>query len=1065
MDREEKYGAEHIKVMEGLSAVRKRPGMYIGSTGPRGLHHLVYEVVDNGIDEALAGYCKNINVIIHKGNSVTVIDDGRGIPVEKHPKYKKSALEIVMTKLHAGGKFDTKAYKVSGGLHGVGVSVVNALSEKLRVEVKRGGKIYYQEYVRGEPKTKVLTKSGRFPYETGTKITFCPDKKIFESIDFHFDVLVTRIRELAFLNKNLFISIKDERSGRKEEFKFDGGIISFVEFLNENKDVLLEKPVYFNKTSGKTEVEIAMQYNTGYSEQILSFVNGVNTEEGGMHLIGFKNALTRVLNKYVQENNLLKNSGKLTGSDVREGLTAIINIRMVDPQFEGQTKTKLGNPEIKGIVDSCVSSGLYTFLEENPNLARIIIDKATNAAKAREAALKARELVRRKGAFEVSTLPGKLADCSERDPKLSELYIVEGDSAGGCFSGDTKVALVDGRNLSFKELVKEDRKGKRNYCYTINKDGTIGIGLIKNPRKTRKNVEVIKIVLDNDEEIICTPDHRFMLREGGYIRADNIKNNTSLMPLNRKLSKIEGRVTIKDYEMVYDPKKDKWVFTHILADKYNIKNKRYSPSLGDYKHHIDFNRLNNNPENIARMSKNEHLSLHARMVEKTLLREEIKQKAKEAHKKPEYREKIRKIMASPEIRKMLSERAKEQWKDEKYKKYMIKKFLEFYANNREYREKSLERLKKAQKEYWSKMKNRKLQSERTKKYFEEHPEAKERLSKLSKKQWNNPELRKWRSKKTKEQWTKEFREKRKKAYDRTYFKHTINFMKQLLENNGNLEGYEQERSKSRNKNLLKKDTFVGRFFENNENAMIEAVKNYNHKIKKIVKLDKKMDVYDFEVEGTHNFALASGVFVHNSAKQGRDRKYQAILPLRGKILNVEKARLVNILKNQEIQTMITAIGTGAGEFFDISKLRYHKIIIMTDADTDGAHIRTLLLTFFYRYMKPLVEKGFIYIAQPPLYGIKKGKEIYYAYSEKEKERKLKKLGGKTSIQRYKGLGEMNPEQLWSTTMNPKNRILLQVTLEDAIEADRIFTTLMGDKVEPRREFIEKNAKFVKNLDV
>jgi DNA gyrase subunit B len=633
-DHKKSYTAKEIKVMEGLAAVRKRPGMYVGSTGLRGLHHLVHEVVDNGIDEAMAGFCNNINIVINKDNSVTVVDDGRGIPVDKHPRFpSKSALEIVMTKLHAGGKFDQKTYQISGGLHGVGVSVVNALSEKLLVDVKRNGRVYSQEYRKGKPFTKLRRKDGRFPYGTGTKIRFWPDREIFEEREFHYDILVSRMRELAFLNAGIFISIEDERTDEKDGFKFEGGIVSFVNFLNENRDCILEKPVYFDKKKGTKEIEIAIQYNTGYSENVISFVNNINTEEGGTHLIGFRNSLTRVLNKYAQDNKLFKNHEKLSGSDAREGITAVINIKMVNPQFEGQTKTRLGNPEMKNLVDSAVSEGLRTFLEENPNKARLIVDKAMNASKAREAALKARELVRRKGIFEGSSLPGKLADCSERDPAKSELYIVEGDSAGG------------------------------------------------------------------------------------------------------------------------------------------------------------------------------------------------------------------------------------------------------------------------------------------------------------------------------------------------------------------------------------------------------------------------------------------------SAKQGRNRNYQAILPLRGKILNVEKARLVNILKNNEIQTMVTAIGTGAGEFFDESKLRYHKIIIMTDADVDGAHIRTLLLTFFYRYMKSLVEGGYVYIAQPPLYRVKKKNEVRYVYSEKEKNRVLKKLGGNALIQRFKGLGEMNPGQLWSTTMDPEKRSLLQVTLEDAVEADRIFTTLMGDKVEPRREFIYKNAKFVKNLDV
>ena len=630
------YTAKEIKVMEGLSAVRKRPGMYIGSTGLRGLHHLVQEVVDNGIDEALAGFCKTVKVVVHTDNSVSVVDDGRGIPIDEHPKYPgKSALEIVMTKLHAGGKFDRDSYKISGGLHGVGISVVNALSEKLIVEVRRDGKIYTQHYSKGDPTTTLtVKKDGIFPFETGTMVRFWPDRTIFEAIEFHYDMLASRLRELAFLNPGLLICIIDENSGKTDEFRFEGGIVSFVNFLNQSKQCILKDPIYFTKKKDTTEIEVAMQYNMGYNESIMSFVNNINTEEGGMHLVGFKNAITRVFNKYAHESGFSKNhEDKLSGSDVREGLTAVMSIKMVDPQFEGQTKTKLGNPEIKNLVDSIVSDGLMTFLDENPDKARLIMEKAANAAKAREAALKARELVRRKGVFDVSSLPGKLADCSERDPAKSEIYIVEGDSAGG------------------------------------------------------------------------------------------------------------------------------------------------------------------------------------------------------------------------------------------------------------------------------------------------------------------------------------------------------------------------------------------------------------------------------------------------SSRQGRDRKTQAILPLRGKIINVEKARLVNVLKNNEIQTMITALGTGVGDFFDISKLRYHKIIIMSDADIDGAHIRTLLLTFFYRYMKPLVENGRVFIAQPPLYRIKKGSELHYVYSDKEKDHLTEKLGGNPEIQRFKGLGEMNPEQLWSTTMNPESRILLRVTLEDAIEADRTFSMLMGDEVEPRRLFIEQNAKFVKNLDI
>jgi DNA gyrase subunit B len=626
------YDASSIQVLEGLEAVRKRPSMYIGSTDYRGLHHLVYEVVDNSIDEALAGYCHNIDVMINKDGSVTVCDDGRGIPVEEHAKYKRPALEIVMTMLHAGGKFDNLTYKVSGGLHGVGVSVVNALSEWLRVEVRRNDKLWVQDYVRGKPRDEVHEIGTAIG--TGTTTTFKPDPTVFETTEFKYDLLANRLRELAFLNKGVKIVLADARSGVTDTFHYEGGIIQFVHYLNEGKTPLHDKVIYFEKQKDTTDVEIAMQYNDGYNEIILAFANNINTTEGGTHLSGFRSALTRSFNDYAKKNNLLKGDLVLSGDDIREGLTAIISVKLTNPQFEGQTKTKLGNSEVQGIVNSLVGEGLDDFLEENPSEARKIIDKAVQAFQAREAARKARELTRRKSALENTTLPGKLADCSERDPSKCELYLVEGDSAGG------------------------------------------------------------------------------------------------------------------------------------------------------------------------------------------------------------------------------------------------------------------------------------------------------------------------------------------------------------------------------------------------------------------------------------------------SAKQGRNRMFQAILPLRGKILNVEKARLNKILTSEEIRALITAMGTGVGEEFNLEKARYHKIILMTDADVDGAHIRTLLLTFFYRYMQQLIMAGYVYIAQPPLFRAKKGKDERYAYNENALAGILEEMGRNgVTVNRYKGLGEMNPEQLWSTTMDPGTRTVLQVTMEDAIEADRTFTLLMGDKVEPRRDFIIQNAKFVRNLDV
>ena len=629
-----RYDATTITVLKGLEAVRRRPAMYIGDTSTRGLHHLVYEVVDNSVDEALAGFCNKIAVTVHKDNSVTVEDNGRGIPVDMHPTQKKPALEVVMTMLHAGGKFDHLSYKVSGGLHGVGVSVVNALSEWCEVEVYRDGKIYQQRYEFGNAKTEVKV-TGKTT-KTGTKTVFRPDKQIFGKIDFNFDVLSARLRELAFLNKSLEITIEDERDGKSNKFLYKGGLIEFVQYLNETKETF-HKVIYFHKERENVDVEIALQYNDTYVENIFTYVNNINTVEGGSHLIGFKSALTRTINNYIQKNGLIKNGEgmALTGEDVREGLTSVLSIKVPDPQFEGQTKTKLGNSEVKGIVETVLGENLSEFLEENPSEARKICEKSIVAARSREAARKARELTRRKSALESGSLPGKLADCSYTDPKLCEIYIVEGDSAGG------------------------------------------------------------------------------------------------------------------------------------------------------------------------------------------------------------------------------------------------------------------------------------------------------------------------------------------------------------------------------------------------------------------------------------------------SAKQGRDRRFQAILPIKGKILNVEKTRLEKVLSNEEIRNMVIALGAGIKEDFDFEKVRYHKVIIMTDADIDGSHIRTLLLTFFYRYMKELIEQGLVYIAQPPLYRLKKGEAEKYAYSDEEKERLLEEMGSSdnVNIQRYKGLGEMNPDQLWHTTMNPETRTLLLVTLEDAAEAEHIFSILMGDAVEPRRKFIEENAKYVRNLDV
>ena len=1238
--KKQEYDASSITALEGRDAVRKRPAMYIGSTGDIGLHHLVYEVVDNSVDEALAGYCDTIEVTIHVDDSITVIDNGRGIPTDIHKQFGHSAAEVVLTVLHAGGKFDSNSYKVSGGLHGVGVSCVNFLSEWFKVEIWRDGKTHEMEFAAGVT-VAPLKQTGKTT-KRGTKITFKPDASIFETTIYSFDRLSERLREKAFLNKGIRIFIKDEREEveKSHEFYYKGGIAEFVKHLNKNKSPLHEEPLYFEVISDELSIEISMQYNDSYDEKIFSFANNINTVDGGNHLSGFRGAITRTINAYAESSGLTKNfKTALTGDDVREGLVAIISVKIPQPQFEGQTKGKLNSP-VKGPVESFLNDKLGEYFEQNPIVAKKIVGKAVDAARAREAARKAREIVR-KSVLGGSSLPGKLADCQEKDPALSELYLVEGDSAGGCFFSETKVALADGRHLNFLELIEEESQGKKNFCYTI-RDGKIEFEKIQNVRRTKQNAEVIKITLDNGEEIICTPDHQFMLRDGSYKQAQDLKPKNSLMPLNRKLSdKKEKKILIDGYEMVWDIKSERWIFSHLLADDYNLRHGVYEKGEGiENRHHVDFNKLNNNPTNILRMSREAHFALHCKAMEFGWHRPDIKEKSKKAKQTKEFRQKMSNRMKQPETRQILSDQAKAQWQDESYKTFMTEKWREFYDSNEEYREQNRAQIDKAQKDYWASEEHRATQSERTCKFYKKNPMAKKNLSKIAKEQWKDKSLLAWRRKETSKQWTDEFRAKRKAALDKTYYSKTISILKQIEIENGAIEvdAYQNRRLELKDKSLLRFDKFCERYFDGNVSKANEAVANYNHRIVKIERLNELIDVYDLEVPNTHNFALASGVFVHNSAKQGRDRKNQAVLPLKGKILNVEKARFDKMLGHGEIKALITALGTGIGkDDFDLQRLRYHKLVLMTDADVDGSHIRTLLLTFFYRQMPELVENGHIYIAQPPLFKVKRGKKEEYikdeasmlrymmrqatndielkstlndkqyegreitknleqvtefnryfarfarringdekllrvlleAFSGKNgvlatknvkirkvfeqedlmaevegtvaaggfktellsdeehglseieitlpngqiilfdwnlasyvefqkavdlkrilendfpapftlgtngnseevtsREELLEKLMGVAkkdlAIQRYKGLGEMNPEQLWETTMNPEKRTLLQVRVEDAIETDAIFTILMGDQVEPRRKFIEDNALDVKNLDV
>jgi DNA gyrase subunit B len=1070
MSEERDYRAGQIQVLEGLSAVQKRPAMYVGSTDSRGLHHLVYEVVDNAIDEALAGHCDAITVTLHEDGSASISDNGRGVPVDEHPDYDRPALEVIMTMLHAGGKFDDKSYQVSGGLHGVGVSVVNALSERLEVEVRRDDAVWRQGYDHGEPETG-LERIDDLPSdaETGTTVRFWPDTEIFETTDFDFQTLSSRLRELAFLNPGVEIAIEDKRSGEREAFVYEGGIKEFVEYLNESREPLHDEVIFVADEQQDIQVEVALQATDGLQSSVHAFANNINTREGGSHLTGFKTALTRCVNDYASDQNLLDELDEnLKGEDIREGLTAVISIKHPDPQFEGQTKTKLGNSEVRGIVESTLHRGLTTYFEEHPDTAGAIVEKAVQAAKARKAAKKAEELTRRKNALSSTSLPGKLADCQTRDPAESELFIVEGDSAGGCFVGETEISLVSVRTITFEELVEEQAAGETHYCYTIIDDGSIGIEEITNPRVTREDAELLAVTLDNGRTVKCTPDHAFMTRDGSYCEAQNLKPGQSLMPLYRKTSDTaEEGITIDGYEMVKQPNRATyWEFTHLLADKYNVISGRYDAELDGDKHHIDFDKRNNRPDNIERIPKAEHLQLHAKRAEEQLHTEEVSEGLRELKQTDEFRRKMSERMQQPETVQVLREQAKEQWEDDEYEAYMREAWRDYYENNPEYRERVRKRLTEGARKYWSDEERREEQSERVKEHFENNPEAVERRRKKANEQWDDEELREWRSEKTEDQWTEEFREQRMESYNETYYGHTIPFMQQILDEDGSLENSKEKRQARDNPKLLRKETTIEKFFEP-ESELLESVEAYNHTVESVERLDETADVYDIEVPNTHNFALDAGVFVHNSAKQARDRHNQAVLPIRGKILNVEKHRLDRILENDEIRAMIQAIGTGIGDEFDLSEARYHKLVLFTDADVDGAHIRTLLLTFLYRHMRPLLEAGYVYAAKPPLYRIRYRGETYDAMTEAEREEIVEEVcnGNPTQVQRFKGLGEMNPQQLWETTMDPDERILKRITIEDAAEADRMFSVLMGDAVQPRKEFIQDNAADAEWVDI
>ena len=1030
------YDASAITVLEGLDAVRKRPGMYIGSTGERGLHHLVWEVVDNSVDEALAGHCDRIEVTLLADGGLRVRDNGRGIPVDLHPVERKPAITVVLTVLHAGGKFGGAGYAVSGGLHGVGVSVVNALSSRLDVEVRRDGFVWRQEFEHGVPTGDL--RQEELTDETGTTVTFWPNVEIFETTEYVFETLSSRFREMAFLNRGLTIALRDERPKFIVEeggpvdvtYFYEGGIADYVRHLNATKGASHRSVISYGAEdpARRLALEVAMQWNTGFSESVYTFANTINTHEGGTHEEGFRSALTSLVNKFARQWGLLKDKdANLAGEDIREGLTAIVSIKLGEPQFEGQTKTKLGNTEARSFVQTVCNDQLGAWFEQNPAEGKDIVRKSIAAASARMAARKARDLARgRKGLLESGGLPGKLADCQWTEPEKCELYIVEGDSAGGCFTGDTPIALVEGRSLTLAELAADWDEGRRHFGYATDDEGDVVVVPLEAPRLTRRAAQLVEVELDNGERVRCTPDHLFRLRDGSYRRADQLTAGASLMPLNRRLTEVKEQPG-KGYELVWANGRERWEHTHSLADAYNLRVGLAHWSQGPLRHHVDFDKRNNDPRSLRRMSPQGHIELHSQHAVKTL--------------KP--------LWDDPDFRR----RKLAQWDDDVLRSLRS----------------ALTRLQ------WQEDGRREQHAQAVRTWWDDNPEFREEKSGMTTGLWSDPGFRARRAEGLEFYRLTTTSDERGAKVRLGHRRKALRLLADVLAA-GDIDvraRYDALRARAA-RTALSYERLLYEHVDGDEPALHGAARHHNHRVVAVRALPDRADVYDLSVEELHNFALESGVFVHNSAKGGRESKFQAILPIRGKILNVEKARIDRVLQNNEVQALISALGTGVHDDFDLAKLRYHKIILMADADVDGQHIRTLLLTLLFRFMRPLIEAGHVFLAQPPLYKIKwSGKEpVQYAYSDRERDglvrlgqdegKRLPKEGG---IQRFKGLGEMPPAELWDTTMDPDRRVLLQVTLDDAAAADDLFSVLMGEDVEQRRSFIQRNAKDVRFLDI
>ena len=1005
------YNENSIQVLEGLEAVRKRPGMYIGSTDVRGLNHLVYEIMDNCVDEALAGYGDEINVTILADGSVEVIDRGRGVPVGMHAT-GKSTVEVIYTVLHAGGKFGAGGYKTSGGLHGVGSSVVNALSSYLEVTVKREGYEWYIKFSNGGKVEVPLTKGRKLEdkNETGTTVRFMPDASIFTTTHFSRDRIKERLKEAAYLIQNLRVNYKDEVTGDEESYCYENGIKEYIEEISEPYGPLTEvQTINFRDETVDLECDIAYVWvDNGSDETVMSFANNVRTPDGGTHELGFRTAITRAVNDYAKREKLLKGTiKKLESSDIREGLMAMLNIKIPEDllQFEGQTKGKLGTTEAKAFVEKNTFNVLSNFLNANKDFANLIIDRAIQLAQSRENARKEKDKAKSKKASKKGLISEKLVEPNSTDVSVRELFLVEGDSAGGCYTLDSTVLLANGECMTFGELLRDFKSGKENYVYGFDKDKhAFNVYPISDVFLTKKQTQVIKLTFDDGYTTKCTPEHPFLLRDGSYVQAQYLTKDVPLRSLYMGETK-KGHLRYSlDHKMVHRMVAEKYLGE--IPDGYVV-------------HHKDENKKNNMPSNLEFMTHAAHSSYHAT----------------------------------------------KQMNGEDFRYNLANLHSERYESDENYRKETLTRLDEAQREYWSSDENRQAQSERTKKHFEDNPAAKERNSIKSKEQWKDEDLRKWRAEKTREQMADP--EMKRRKLESEVIKRKDNCLKAMkdMEVSGievTKDNYEQfKKDNSLVKKCYKWGTAIDKF-ETEENLRSELA-TFNHRVVKIEWLTEKEDVYDITVEEVHNFALGNGVIVHNSTKSGRNRKTQGVLPLRGKVLNVERADLQKAMNNKEIRTLIEVIGTGYGDDYNPDKLRYDKIVILTDADVDGSHIQVLLITFFYKYMPRLIADGHLYIAKPPLYALKDKRGKYKYYWDKNDVRNDMKETD--SLMRFKGLGEMDAKQLADTTLDPEKRVLKQVQISDRLSTTILMNKLMGDDADARKKWIEANVDFTVSEDI